>query len=1136
MFCLIALIGVASLPKSEVGVVATLARTSIEANLHLRNITERLRVHLLAGEDSTSPGHNFSLPRRWRPENRNMCMGYAGMYYQLQTYARPVDTRVGIIYKNNSSGLEKQDSVAYARHGAVNGTDAPSQQVETAVPVPHQVPNELFENVWAFSESGALFRKVVDLFNTIAAKLEHARHDFLAPEFAGQSGPVPVALCSFPNSGTSWTLNLVRRATGIFKHTVYAKECANGQHRSENPVQCEWLTGVSLQNVRGTPRIDVVAINETFDRNGPGRFAAPQESVLIKTHLFHYTRGSDDWQADMVGQSESPGSLAHAQKVQQYLAQFAGAVHLLRNPIDNIVSRAFRAQKEQMNDRSMRSADFHTSALPVLSDARFRQELDRWVSWHLSIARAISCWPPTQTAFGYVPLRYHIAVYSDILEHPVNTTVGILQFLSHVAQYSTRNSNEQLNTFERLRRNFSWQAKYKAKRWKVPANDHARARNAPSDGAGPDCQQSPSYVIPMYLKHLTPWQIMHVGERLRELVLVLQSLVKDETQHCSGPGRSPFSWNWRWNSSAVSMRQTPQSMATFKFEMFTQLGFGVGPSFSHAAQSVRADPWWGGKHMIVHIPSACNPDDGDWLAAKLQQLLAILQKKSGNRSVHIYNTLDGSFSDRSRTTSLSQSAPWPPAGALANFSRRKSGGRATHFIVLCCAKAPRRALLKNIVQHPAVNAPQCVEPHFFDKLSLLFDLEREKIDFSLLQRDKMLADRVHQLYLATLTGVQEAGGSPWICRSGGNQSIVIGEATTNYVFSPGAAALAFNTLHRQLRANEPGFQARQLKLLSIVQDPAYVFAANWILPFQKHRKKLRDRLRRQHSQLNASESVSGTHGDSVIPPAVLAFEQKIRRPYSCGSAFRLQKSQLLRCVVSQLHLHSEPGTDGNFAERANRLLVKQGLRAPAVAQCVATEVFAGGGNELVSGIFLAPLLQWFQAALDLSLLGIVQEKKLEAWLSTFPEALRHPASYSASDGARQERKGAHPGSFGSGTLALHELFFFLQSHALFRAGKSHHSPNETFGLQRRDDPTNLQLMAEVSEFLELDPSKFTAMEWSSVNYDSPQLPPNLFFQQRRDDVDVIEAVRSSAAILDEVTALSGRVCPCDLALRIASVL
>ena len=93
-------------------------------------------------------------------------------------------------------------------------------------------------------------------------------HDEQDPSRPGAKGAT-IGLCTFPNSGTSWTLNLLKGTTGVLKHTLYSKECDQNYR------------GIFCQESRLG-----FAINETGDE--PGRMPLPWDPILVKTHMAKY--------------------------------------------------------------------------------------------------------------------------------------------------------------------------------------------------------------------------------------------------------------------------------------------------------------------------------------------------------------------------------------------------------------------------------------------------------------------------------------------------------------------------------------------------------------------------------------------------------------------------------------------------------------------------------------------------------------------------------------------------------------------------------------------------------------------------------------------------------------------------------
>ena len=267
------------------------------------------------------------------------------------------------------------------------------------------------------------------------------------------SSPMAIALSSFPNSGTSWLLNLVRHATGVFKHTVYKHECcprptsasatptANGSATGSGIRCVESMklsaTTLPLHNANAdgngsgsgngnhhnnskvfvSDSLSVYAINETADRNGAGRLPLPGEAVLVKTHVVRYGKPEND--------KLSPN--AHVAKVMRHVGAFQGIVHLIRNPIDNIASRVQRALQLQLRFQpSTADARASAGARNWIDDNTLRRELHTWASWHLALAEAVLKMPQlakrhhvlTYVSCRVVSCRVYVAVLVCCLNQP----------------------------------------------------------------------------------------------------------------------------------------------------------------------------------------------------------------------------------------------------------------------------------------------------------------------------------------------------------------------------------------------------------------------------------------------------------------------------------------------------------------------------------------------------------------------------------------------------------------------------------------------------------------------------------------------------------------------------------------------
>lgn len=184
-----------------------------------------------------------------------------------------------------------------------------------------------------------------------------------------------VGLLTFPNSGTTWTLALVERATGVRRHTVYERERAAAG---------------------GVPSRGVFAL-----ACKGARLPKPHEPVLVKDHVNkHGNYSPDDVRAEDL---ESV-----FQRWSRHLAEdYARHVRLVRNPLDNLRAR-FRYHQE------------HHRHKPEFGDPPFREylrvDLKRYLVWHACCDRVARTRPLLTIA------------YEALLESPAATLGELLAF------------------------------------------------------------------------------------------------------------------------------------------------------------------------------------------------------------------------------------------------------------------------------------------------------------------------------------------------------------------------------------------------------------------------------------------------------------------------------------------------------------------------------------------------------------------------------------------------------------------------------------------------------------------------------------------------------------------------------------
>ena len=264
-------------------------------------------------------------------------------------------------------------------------------------------------------------------------------------------GPEIALLISFPNSGTSFTLRHVRSVTRFGTATNYAKETKE--------VKVENYTGV-IPTIQSGDCIDC-PLPMPHDSDSP----LPEDFVLVKTHCLGFT--SQNWNETgiltskeaflqgcvtpylSVPSNNTAGRIKQIKSCPYAPSLVKRVVHIMRNPLDNIVSRfhlyqsnLFDAQKFGLSDLNVTADD----ALPrsaegfrkycsfkdrELANSRdsaiFREfhslvpclsEFFLYIQWHNNAFHATSEGVPT-----------HFFYYEDFETNFTETSSSLLKFL-----------------------------------------------------------------------------------------------------------------------------------------------------------------------------------------------------------------------------------------------------------------------------------------------------------------------------------------------------------------------------------------------------------------------------------------------------------------------------------------------------------------------------------------------------------------------------------------------------------------------------------------------------------------------------------------------------------------------------------
>jgi hypothetical protein len=194
-----------------------------------------------------------------------------------------------------------------------------------------------------------LFRTITsEMFESNKISIENASLD---------SSPKIVWLMSFPNSGTSFTTDMIRRSTNQYTATNYGEEHID-QEGFSVPLRKQ------DQMYEFGPFLSEKFTNQPEKRH-LGKY------VLTKTHCggrcsrcapLDYIESKDSFKTDCLtarrGFSDESGKLSFAKN--QYDEKLVQkAIHLMRNPFNNIVSRFHLTHK--VNARMIGDTNFQTS-------------------------------------------------------------------------------------------------------------------------------------------------------------------------------------------------------------------------------------------------------------------------------------------------------------------------------------------------------------------------------------------------------------------------------------------------------------------------------------------------------------------------------------------------------------------------------------------------------------------------------------------------------------------------------------------------------------------------------------------------------------------------------------------------------
>lgn len=953
-------------------------------------------------------------------------MGVNGNYYQL--HYREIEKKST---KIKNEVIEKSDATCDAESSECANDIVPTLPLNnTSLSSPFlfytskQVSNSVFEAAWSLSQLGDSYKAFVTQLRVSEDSLHNTKKENIPKTMIDDTAKaVPVALCTFPNSGTSWLLNLVRHASGIFKHTVYQRECDSqisrgrrscvnaSQHLVTSPTSnhmgcMDQCNGIYKND---NTKFEVFAINETEDRNGIGRVAGQGDSILIKTHLLHYQHCAmklkqNNSQQNKQNISDSKIILCNLPqqfynethqyinqwrlRLRQYLHKFEGVVHLIRNPIDNIVSRAIRLQQK----KSARFEGKYESKYPLVSNSVLKMELDSWAAWHLALAEAV------RNSINLTK-RYKVLTFEDLIQNASAETSSIISFLNSLAVknnsfLSSRQKREKAS-------DVLWASKY-----------NLRTREDKIDS-------NVLEAIPLYLTHLTPWQIMYAGERLQEFLDLLNTVIKSHATVA----------NVKSADNAAKMNESLKIGQSPVYGVYAS-GSVANVKFQHFRNEEQFHPQYNASDMI-----AKEKLDSTTVSSRIA------------RDVIGVNVPE--FCEFSQP--ILKVASRDTTQVVPQFS-----GKATHFFIFCCAKAPRSALFHNIIQHPAVTAPRCIQPHFFDHYykHYFYLIESE---MSITNQEAALTDKYklnlinHRMYSTYMN----LASYRYMSHSQILHDQTQPESMANLPpFITGDGTMAFTSL---ATANTT-FQTitgagHSMKVFAIMQPATEVFAATWILPFQQHLHK-----GLVHSMSNQKII------DTALPSQIEAFERQTTKTYSCMNVFHFERSKLIRCIVAHLLTHANDHDSGKRADFYTQALehLSLGLDSLSVRHCLQKS-----DSALARGVYLVWLLPWLRAAYDARVLDASGATTVRRILEHYDGKKTSNISFvQKQHGQEEEGEVALPiiqqcqnQSEKQYRCSLNRTFFLIQAAALFEQ-------NAKYEPRRTNDRT----MIDVFNFLEINVS------------------------------------------------------------------
>lgn len=266
-----------------------------------------------------------------------------------------------------------------------------------------------------------------------------------------QPNPQIVWLASFPNSGTSYTMTMVERATNLSTATNYGTEISTPAKSDSIPVHSQFPNGPFWEGLEGskargtTPRHLPKAYVLTKTHCG-GRclHCGPFEYVVNQTDFVRMCQRTSSYTTQEQPQGNSVTKRSGVRTMQYLeLERVAKVIHLIRSPFTNAVAR-FHLDNRHLRgkysndasgfrkwcralDKKYASAEplvFSTDIVDLLRSVPCGAEFYKYASWHSFLRQSLPLFGRPESP---APV---LTVYYEDYATKLNVTVdSILSFL-----------------------------------------------------------------------------------------------------------------------------------------------------------------------------------------------------------------------------------------------------------------------------------------------------------------------------------------------------------------------------------------------------------------------------------------------------------------------------------------------------------------------------------------------------------------------------------------------------------------------------------------------------------------------------------------------------------------------------------